>query len=145
MENRENRIVQWSADTSQPQKSDTGKAFLAGSFVGSLVTVGIAAIYEASKDQQHQQQIQQAYWQGYQQGRGEMMQQLSQREAQLNHLGEVISQKTSELGKKEIEIARLNGIVENQASTLKWQQLQLTAKILSPNDDGDNGNGQLIN
>jgi hypothetical protein len=117
----------------EPQKGDNGGAFLAGAGIVGL----FALVHNASKDERHKQELQQVYWQGYQQCESEMAQALSLKQGQLNHLADLLGQKTSELAKKDAEIARLNAVVQNQASTLKWQQLQLTARVfLADDEDG---------
>ncbi len=118
-------------------KDNSGPALLAGLGIAG----GIALIHNAAKNDRHQQELQQVYSQGYAAGYEEMKQALSAKGMEISYLHALLKLKDTKLTKQDADIARLNSVVENQASTLKWQQLQLTAPMLSQGGDGNNGGG----
>jgi len=120
--------------TGKQCESSGGEFLLGAGIVGA-----VALIHNAGKNEQHQQELQEVHWQGVQRGRTEMMPMVSAKEAELQRLTDLLRQKNAELTKKDAEIARLNSVVENQAKTLVWQQLQLTVPLLSSDSDGNGG------
>ncbi len=65
------------------------------------------------------------------------------KDMEISYLHAQLQAKEKELMKKDAEIDRLNGVVENLAKTVKLQQLQNTAPILSSGNEGSNGDSQL--
>jgi len=122
-----------------PQRDNTGVGFLAGAAVVGLVAV----LHNSDKNERHQREFQQVYSQGYSDGYEEMKQALSAKEMEVAYLNALRKLKDAELTKKNAEIDRLNGMVENLSKTVKLQQLQITAPVLSSGNDGNNGDSQL--
>ena len=107
-----------------------------GAFVAGVVLTGLVAVgHNLAKDDQHRQELHQVYEQGYFDCNEKNKQALYAKEMELAYFRALMKVKDTELAKKCAEIDRLNGVVENQANALKWQQLE---KIFPPKDDTDN-------
>lgn len=118
-------------NNSSHNQDNGGGAFVLGAVLTGLVAVG----HNLAKDDQHRQELYQVYQQGYFDCNEINKQALSAKEMESAYLRALMKVKDTELAKKCAEIDRLNGVIENQAKALMWQQIE---KIFPPKDDTDN-------